>query len=55
MTEEGWEDRPIRWVVSRLTDQVSPAVTAIPSSAASAHAQPRRVTVITRSRYPGSC
>jgi hypothetical protein len=47
ITGSGWDGRPIRCAASWLTDHVSAAVTAIPSSAATAHRRPRQVRVMT--------
>ncbi len=46
MTEIGSDERPMCSAARRLTDQVRPAVTAIPSNAATAHIRPRRVNTI---------
>jgi hypothetical protein len=46
ITDGGCEERPIRSVASRLTDQVSATVTAIPPRAATVHRMPRRLMVI---------
>jgi hypothetical protein len=45
-TDNGSDERPIRCPARWLTDQVSAAVTAIPSNAAAAHMTLWRVTVI---------
>jgi hypothetical protein len=47
ITGSGWDGRPIRCAASWLTDHVSATVTAIPSSAATAHRKPRQVRVMT--------
>jgi hypothetical protein len=47
ITGSGWDGRPIRCAASWLTDHVSATVTAIPSSAATAHRKPRQVSVMT--------
>jgi len=46
MTDRGSDESPIRCAASLVTDHVSAAVTAIPSSAANAHRRLRRVRVI---------